>query len=45
MEYVNVIIDNNTDHTDCLYTYGSEISGLKPGDKVAVPFTMGEPDP
>ena len=41
MEYVNVIIDNNTDHTDCLYTYGSEIPSLKPGDKVAVPFAKG----
>ncbi|MDD2484799.1 MAG: primosomal protein N' [Eubacteriales bacterium] len=39
MEYVNVIIDNSTDHTDSLFTYGSEISGLKPGDKVIVPFT------
>ncbi|MFA7660799.1 MAG: DEAD/DEAH box helicase, partial [Anaerovoracaceae bacterium] len=38
MEYVNLIIDNNTDNTDMLYTYGSEIEGLKPGDKVTVPF-------
>ena len=39
MEYVNVIIDNNTDHTDSLFTYGSLIPGVKPGDKVSVPFT------
>ncbi len=42
MEYVNVVIDNNTDHTDSLFTYGSEIPGLKPGDKVAVPFSKGD---
>jgi len=39
VEYVNVIIDNNTDHTDSLFTYGSLIPGVKPGDKVSVPFT------
>ena len=38
MEYVNLIIDNSSDKTDNLYTYGSEISGLRPGDKVLVPF-------
>ncbi len=41
MEYVNLIIDNVSDHTDSLYTYGSEIRGLKPGDKVVVPFSRG----
>ncbi len=40
MEYVNLIIDNSSDNTDMLYTYGSEIEGLKPGDKVTVPFTL-----
>lgn len=41
MKYVNLIIDNASDHTDNLYTYGSEIPGLKPGDKVTVPFARG----
>ncbi len=36
-----MIIDNMSDYTDNLYTYGSEISGLKPGDKVVVPFSRG----
>ncbi|MGI6728158.1 MAG: replication restart helicase PriA [Anaerovoracaceae bacterium] len=41
MEYANVIINNSSDHTDNLYTYGSKITGLKPGDKVYVPFAKG----
>ena len=41
MNYVNVIIDNSSDHTDFLYTYGTEIPGLMPGDKVIVPFARG----
>jgi primosomal protein N' (replication factor Y) len=41
MEYVNLIIDNSNDNTDMLYTYASEIEGLKPGDKVTVPFALG----
>ncbi len=41
MEYVNLIIDNSNDKTDMLYTYASEIEGLKPGDKVTVPFARG----
>lgn len=39
MEYANLIIDNSSDNTDMLYTYRSHIEGLKPGDKVTVPFT------
>lgn len=41
MKYVNVVIDNNTDHTDSLYTYRCEDDGIKTGDKVFVPFAKG----
>lgn len=41
MEYVKVVIDNSNDKTDRLYTYGTEITGLKAGDKVSVPFARG----
>ncbi|HVI41748.1 MAG TPA: primosomal protein N', partial [Anaerovoracaceae bacterium] len=41
MKYVNVVIDNNTDHTDNLYTYLSGDDGVKVGDKVSVPFAKG----
>lgn len=41
MKYVNVVIDNNTDHTDSLYTYLCEDDTVKAGDKVSVPFAQG----
>jgi primosomal protein N'' len=41
MKYVNVVIDNNTDHTDNLYTYVCEDDSVKVGDKVFVPFAKG----
>ncbi|WP_324823707.1 replication restart helicase PriA [Sinanaerobacter sp. ZZT-01] len=41
MKYVNVAIDNNTDHTDVLYTYGTELEEIQIGDKVKVPFARG----
>ncbi|MGI6752400.1 MAG: replication restart helicase PriA [Anaerovoracaceae bacterium] len=41
MQYVNVIIDNNSNSTDKLYTYGTELQGLIPGDKVYVSFAQG----
>lgn len=41
MKYVNVVIDNNTDHTDNLYTYLCEDDRVKVGDKVSVPFAKG----
>lgn len=41
MKYVNVVIDNNTDHTDSLYTYLCEDDGVKVGNKVSVPFAKG----
>jgi len=41
MKYVNVVIDNNTDHTDNLFTYLCEDDKVKVGDKVFVPFAKG----
>lgn len=41
MKYVNVVIDNNTDHTDNLYTYLCEDDRVRVGDKVSVPFAKG----
>lgn len=41
MKYVNVAIDNNTDHTDVLYTYGTDLEDIRVGDKVRVPFAKG----
>ncbi|GAB1475706.1 hypothetical protein MASR2M70_05380 [Bacillota bacterium] len=41
MKYVNLIIDNNSNSTDRLYTYGSTVEDLKPGDKVRVTFGRG----
>ena len=38
MKYVSVIVDNNTNATDDLYTYISEFNDIKVGDKVTVPF-------
>jgi primosomal protein N' len=41
MEFIDLIIDNSSDQTDRLYTYGSELPGLVPGSKVAVSFSTG----
>lgn len=41
MQYVNVIIDNNSNSTDKLYTYRTNMDGLSPGDKVYVSFALG----
>lgn len=38
MKYVSVIVDNNTNATDDLYTYVSDFTDIKVGDKVTVPF-------
>jgi len=40
MIYADVVVDNNTNATDELYTYASEIEGLRPGLKVRVPFSI-----
>jgi primosomal protein N' (replication factor Y) len=41
MKYVDVIVDNNSDNTDRLYTYGCEEDGVRVGSKVYVPFARG----
>ena len=41
MKYVNVVINNNSDHTDNLYTYRCEDDSVKIGSKVSVPFARG----
>ena len=41
MKYVDVVIDNNSDHTDELYTYGCPFDQVQVGDKVYVPFARG----
>lgn len=41
MKYVNVVIENKSDHTDMAYTYGCNHDGVDVGSKVYVPFTQG----
>src|SRR5665648_657649 len=41
MKYVNVAVDNNSDNTDRLYTYGCEFDNVKIGQKIFVPFNRG----
>lgn len=41
MKYVNIVIDNKSDSTDNLYTYGCEHEDIKLGSKVYVPFAKG----
>lgn len=41
MKYVNVAIDNKSEHTDTLYTYGCENDAIRVGQKVHVPFNRG----
>lgn len=41
MKYVNVIIDNKSDSTDNLFTYGCPFEGVEVGSKVYVPFAKG----
>jgi len=40
MKYVDLVIDNNSRHTDGLFTYGTE-EELKVGQMVSVPFNRG----
>ena len=39
MKYVSLVVDNNTNATDELYTYISEFSDIKVGNKVSIPFS------
>ena len=41
MKYIDVVIDNKSEHTDVLYTYGCENDDIKVGQKVYVPFARG----
>jgi len=40
MKYVNLVIDNNTDATDLLYTYQTDADDIRIGQVVSVPFGM-----
>ncbi|MEG0919628.1 MAG: primosomal protein N' [Anaerovoracaceae bacterium] len=41
MKYVDLVIDNKNDNTDCFFTYGSEFDQVEKGQKVYVPFGKG----
>lgn len=41
MKYVNVVIDNKSDSTDSLFTYGCADDSADVGSKVYVPFAKG----
>ena len=38
MRYADIIIDNKSRHTDSLYTYKTEDTAVKAGDRVRIPF-------
>lgn len=40
MKYINVVIDNNSRHTDTFYTYAAD-DAVNKGDLVKVPFNRG----
>ncbi len=40
MKYINVVVDNNSRHTDTYYTYSAE-QDVKKGNLVKVPFNRG----
>ena len=42
MKYINVAIDNKSEHTDTLYTYGCEDDQVRVGQKIRVPFGLGD---
>lgn len=41
MKYVNLVIENSSNQTDRLFTYGTNIENIQVGDKVWVPFARG----
>ena len=41
MKYVDLVIDNKSDQTDTLYTYGCAFPDVRIGQKVVVPFARG----
>ena len=40
MKYAGVIVDNNTDATDVIYTYKTDLDDIAVGQKVLVPFSI-----
>lgn len=42
MKYIDVAIDNKSEHTDTLYTYGCEEDQVRVGQKASVPFGRGD---
>ena len=40
MKYAGVVVDNNTNATDAVYTYRTDIPDIAVGQKVRVPFSM-----
>lgn len=40
MKYANVIVDNNTNATDAIYTYASDDDSIVRGQRVRVPFSQ-----
>lgn len=42
MKYIDVAIDNKSEHTDTLYTYGCRQEQVRVGQKVYVPFGLGD---
>lgn len=42
MKYIDVAIDNKSEHTDTLYTYGCREEQVGIGQKVYVPFGLGD---
>lgn len=41
MKYIDVVIDNKSQHTDTFYTYGCHQDDIQVGQKVYVPFARG----
>ena len=41
MKYLNIVIDNRSDSTDSLYTYGCNCENVSAGNEVYVPFAKG----
>ena len=41
MKYIDIVIDNKSDKTDRLYTYGCEDESVHVGSRVRVPFAKG----
>ena len=40
MKYAGVVVDNNTNATDAIYTYKTDLEDIRIGQKVMVPFSM-----